>query len=76
MQTLTDEQLNDRFDRYGALYLLCCRWYSGGASRGYRLLSWLTRKGYSPGHGLLNNRFESEQQRDYYRRWYPLRHTL
>lgn len=69
---LTDEQMCDRFDRYGALWLLAGRWHSGGSSRGYRLLSKLSRAGYKAGAGILNNRFESEEQREFYRRWLPL----
>ena len=73
---MNDEQLNDRFDRYGALYLLCSRHHSGQWSRGYRLLSRLVTAGYSPGATVSNNGFESDAMRDYYRRWYPLRNTL
>ena len=74
--TLTDDQLADRFDRYGALYMLCARWHSGGASRGYRLLSRLAQRGYSPGLSVQRNQFESDAQRDYYRQYGALRRTL
>jgi hypothetical protein len=73
---MTDDQQADKFDRYGALYLLCSRWHSGQWSRGYRILSRLTVRGYRPGLSVQQNRFESEQQRAYYRHYYRLRHTL
>jgi hypothetical protein len=57
----------DRFDLYGALYLFCCRYHSGQWSRGYRILSRLSRV-YSPGLSIRSNRFESSEQRDIYRR--------
>ena len=66
----------DKFDRYGALYLLCVRWHSGQWSRGYRLLSRLVKKGYKPGQSIQSNKFESEQQRQYYQQWYKLRKGL
>jgi len=58
----------DRFDLYGALYTLCSRYHSGQCSRGYRILSRLSRAGYRPGLGLQSGRWESEEQRDLYRR--------
>ncbi len=73
---LSDDAMCDRLDRYGALYILCTRHHSGQWSRGYRLLSRLTLRGYSPGLSVSNGRFESDAQRDYYRRWYTLRRTL
>ena len=66
----------DRFDLYGALYLLCSRWHSGQWSRGYRILSRLSVAGYRPGLSVQSNRFESAEQRDCYRRLYRYRHTL
>lgn len=66
---MTDEQLGVRFDRLGALYMLCIRWHSRQASRGYRLLSKLSVWHYRPGHGLQNGMFESEQQRELFRHW-------
>jgi hypothetical protein len=68
--------MNDKFDRYGALYLLCVRYHSGQWSRGYRLLSRLISKGYKPGLSIQHNEFESYEQKEYYRRWYKLRNTL
>ena len=58
----------DRFDLYGALWLLCSRWHSGQWSRGYRILSKLSLLGYRPGLSIQNNRFESDEQRAMYRR--------
>jgi hypothetical protein len=66
----------DRFDLYGALYLLCTRWHSGQWSRGYRILSRLSVAGYRPGLSIQSNRFESENQRAIYRALYRYRHTL
>lgn len=61
--------MRDRFDLYGALYLLCSRWHSGQWSRGYRILSRLSLAGYRPGLTIRNGRgFESEEQRAIYRR--------
>ncbi len=74
---MTVEQLSNRFDKYGALYLLCTRWHSGQWSRGYRLLGRLENAGYKPGLTVREGRgFESESQRDYYRQFLKLRHTL
>jgi hypothetical protein len=56
----------DRFDLYGALWLLCSRYHSGQWSRGYRLLSRLSRAGYKPGIGLQRGQFESDEQRAIY----------
>ena len=74
--SLNCEQLSDKFDRYGALWLLCSRWHSGQWSRGYRILSRLVGKDYKPGISLQQGRFESETQRWYYRHYFSLRHTL
>ena len=57
----------NRFELYGALWLFCNRHHSGQWSRGYRILSRLCNAKYSPGIGLQNNRFESEEQRSIYR---------
>jgi hypothetical protein len=62
-----DDTLAARFDLYGALWAFCARWHGGQASRGYRILSRLSRAGYSPGIGLQAGRFESDAQRDIYR---------
>ena len=64
---MTEDWYSDRFDLYGALWAFCARWHSGQGSRGYRILSRLSLAGYSPGLGLQNGRFESEEQRDIYR---------
>ena len=66
----------DRFDLYGALWLLCSRHHSGQGSRGYRLLSRLARASYRPGLGLQSGRFESEEQRACYRRLWRYRGAL
>ena len=66
----------DRFDLYGALYMICVRWQSGQWSRGYRILSLLSLKGYCPGLSIQNNRFESKEQRAMYRRLLQHRHKL
>ena len=57
----------NRFDLYGALWLFCGRYHSGQQSRGYRILSRLSRAGYHPGLSIQNNRFESWEQRQIYR---------
>lgn len=71
-----EETLANRFDLYGALWAFCSRWHSGQTSRGYRILSRLTRAGYRPGIGLQDGRFESETQRDMYRDLLRYRHTI
>lgn len=59
--------MTDRFDLYGALWLLCYRYHSGQGSRGYRILSRLTTAGYRPGWGLREQgQFESDEQRAIY----------
>ena len=73
---MNEEQLSDRFDLYGALWAFCARWHGGQSSRGYRILSRLSRAGYSPGLGLQQGRFESEQQRDIYRALLAHRHNV
>lgn len=70
-----DEIICEKFDLYGALYMLCSRWHSGQWSRGYRILGRLINKGYKPGLTQCNS-FESDAQRDYYRRYYKLRDKL
>lgn len=57
----------DRFDCYGALWAFRARYHSGQWSRGYCILSRLSRAGYNPGIGLQDGRFESEEQRNIYR---------
>ena len=71
-----DEYYASRFDLYGALWAFCSRWHGGQSSRGYRVLSRLSRMGYSPGMGLQAGRFESEAQRDIYRELLKYRHTI
>jgi hypothetical protein len=61
------ETLENRFELYGALWAFCARWHSGMGSRGYRILSRLSRAGYSPGMGLQSGRFESDCQARIYR---------
>ena len=61
-----EETMRDRFDLYGALWLLCSRYHSGQWSRGYRILSRLVIAGYQPGLSLQSNRFESPEQRTLY----------
>ena len=63
---LTDEDVLARFDLYGALWLFCSEYPGGLSSRGYRILSRLSRAGYSPGIGLQRGEFESEEQADIY----------
>ena len=46
------------------------------ASRGYRILSRLSKAGYKPGLGLQQGRFESEAQRDIYRALLAHRKTV
>ena len=70
------EWAEGRFDLYGALWAFCSRWHSGQWSRGYRILSRLSMAGYSPGIGLQGGRFESEEQREIYRRLLAYRDTV
>lgn len=56
----------DRFDLYGALWLFCSRYHGGQTSRGYRLLSKLSRAGYNPGFGLQRGNFETDEQLNIY----------
>lgn len=65
-----------RFELYGALWAVCSRWHSGQGSRGYRILSRLSRAGYRPGLGLQSGRFESDEQRAIYRELLAYRHEL
>lgn len=58
----------DRFTLYGALWLFCHDYHSGQSSRGYRILSKLSRAGYSPGIGIQKGMFENREQRDIYMR--------
>ena len=62
-----EETLINRFDLYGALYVLCSLYHSGQSSRGYRILSRLTRAGYQPSPMLSDTSFESEEQERIYR---------
>jgi hypothetical protein len=56
----------DRFDLYGALWKACSEYHSGMSSRGYRILSRLSKAGYSPGLGLQRGILESEEQAEIY----------
>lgn len=60
----------NRFDVYGALWMLCNRWHSGQDSLGYLILSRLSVMDYKPGLSVQRGRFESEEQRQYYRFFY------
>lgn len=71
-----DDTYASRFDLYGALWAFCARWHSGQSSRGYRILSRLSRAGYSPGLGLQQGRFETDEQRDIYRALLAYRHSV
>lgn len=71
-----EDTLANRFDLYGALWALCNRWHGGQGSRGYRILSRLGKAGYSPGLGLQQGRFESEQQAWIYRHLLKYRKAL
>lgn len=62
-----DETWVSRFELYGALWAFCSRWHSGATSRGYRILSRLSKAGYQPGIGLQQGRFESDEQAAIYR---------
>ena len=66
---LTDDALSDRFDRYGALYIVCADSHGGQWSRGYRLLSRLIQRGYSPGLSVQHGEPESEAMTDYIDRY-------
>jgi hypothetical protein len=67
----------DRFDLYGALYMLCVRWHSGQWSRGYRLLGRLYNAGYRPGLTVRNGHgFESDEQRNIYKQLLKHRNKL
>jgi hypothetical protein len=67
MHEYDDDTAYSRFELYGALWAFCSRWHGGQGSRGYRILSRLSRAGYSPGMGLQAGRFESEEQASIYR---------
>lgn len=68
MPEYDEDTIDNRFDLYGALYVACAEYHSGQSSRGYRLLSKLTRAGYKPSPMLMNTDYEweSERQADYY----------
>jgi len=76
MREWDEDTLLARFELYGALWAFCSRWHGGQSSRGYRILSRLTRAGYSPGIGLQAGRFESDEQRDIYRALLVYRHKV
>jgi hypothetical protein len=76
MSDWNDETAANRFDLYGALWAFCSRWHGGQGSRGYRILSRLARAGYSPGLGLQQGRFESDEQRETYRALLTYRHNV
>ena len=71
-----EDTYNNRFDLYGALWAMCNRWHSGQSSRGYRILSRLSRAGYSPSLSLQSGRFESEEQAYMYRELLKYRKSL
>jgi hypothetical protein len=71
-----EDNLNNLFDIYGALYLLCTRWHSGQWSKGYRILSRLQALKYRPSPSLQHGHFESEEQREIYKRLYPIHKSL
>lgn len=54
----------DRFDLYGALYIVCSEWHSGQSSRGYRILSRLSRAGYRPGSRVSRGLWETPEMRE------------
>ena len=56
-----------RFDLYAALWQFCCRYHSGQWSRGYRILSRLSRV-YHPGLSVQNNRIESAEHKAIYKK--------
>jgi hypothetical protein len=68
--------MKNRFDLYGALWLVCTRHHGGQSSRGYRILSRLARVGYEPGLTLQTNRFETLTQKWMYRRLLRYRDRL
>jgi len=59
------DEIGKRFDFLGALYLFCVSYHSGQWSRGYRILSRLSRI-YKPGLSIQCNRFENLEQYGYY----------
>lgn len=63
---MSESWFEQRFDLYGALYVLCSRYHGGQGSRGYRILSRLARAGYSPGLSVQHGEFESDEQRYLY----------
>ncbi len=71
-----DDTLYNRLELYGALWAFCNRWHGGQSSRGYRILSRLSKAGYSPGMGLQDGCFESEQQAWIYRDLLKYRNTV
>lgn len=64
----TDKEVTrmDRFDLYAAFYIFCTDYHSGQASRGYRILSRLTKAGYNPGLSVQRGFFENEEQYNIY----------
>ena len=71
-----DDWYIERFDLYGALWMFCSRWHSGQSSRGYRILSRLSRAGYKPGLSIQQEHFESEEQCRIYRDLLRYRHAV
>ena len=71
-----EDTWNARFDLYGALWAFCNRWHGGQSSRGYRILSRLSRADYSPSLSLQSGRFESDSQCEIYRELLKYRHTV
>jgi len=65
----------DKFDVYGALYMLCARHHSGQWSLGYRILSRLDAMGYRPGLTVSNgHEFETPEMREAYKHFYRKLH--
>lgn len=76
LDELDEDSILARFDLYGALWAFCARWHGGQGSRGYRILSRLSRAGYNPGAGIQAGRFESEEQAQIYRELLRHRHSI
>lgn len=68
-ESMDEDAASDRFDRFGALYIVCSRSHGGQWSRGYRLFSRLTLRGYSPGLSVRNGESESESMSEYIERF-------
>ena len=75
---MTCEQLETRFNKLAAIWLLCRNYHSGQWSRGYKLLCKIEKAGFNPGLGLREyGRLENEEQKYYYYcTYWKLRKTL